>query len=139
MKFKKIKLLVSLSILLFCNCNYAQNEPYFFVYNTINYFAPADSHSDAVNKTSYDKTEIKIDFTTNKIILKTYFSDGPVESIYTIKQTSELQSDSVKGNYYTFICLASNYAEAIFEVSKEGKWIIRTIKHNGITHKYYNR
>lgn len=139
MKFKKLKLLVSLSLLLFCNYNYAQNEPYFFVYNTINYFAPADSHFEAVNKTSYEKTEIKIDFTTNKIVLKTFYSDGPVESTYTIKKSSELKNDSVKGNYYTFICLASNYAEAIFEVNKEGKWITRKIKHNGIIHKYYNR
>lgn len=139
MKFKKIIALAVLCFLFLATSNYAQNKPYLFVFNSINYFAPADSFSRSVNKTSYDKTEITIDFDTNKILLKTFYSDGPIELIYTIKKTSELQNDYTIGSYYIFTCLASNYAEAIFEVSKESKWIVRKITHNGIIHKYYNR
>jgi len=139
MKIKKITALVILSFLFFCPYMYAQNQPYLFVYNTVNYFAPADSFSSSVNKTLYDKTEITIDFYANKILLKTYYSDGPVESTYTIKKTSKLQNNYSKGDYYIITCLASNYSETIFEVSKESKWISRKVTHNGITHKYYNR
>jgi hypothetical protein len=124
-------------LFLYCSNTFAQSEPYAFFYNTINYYAPANSFSNSTNKISYDKTKISIDLYKKEIILKTYYSDGPIESVYKIKKTSELKRDS-RGYYYVFNCLASNYAEAIFEVDKEGKWIVRIITHNGIIHKYYN-
>jgi hypothetical protein len=67
------------------NC-LAQNKPYVFNYNTINYYAPADNFSNSKNKIFYDETEISIDLFKKEIILKTYYSDGPVESIYGLKK-----------------------------------------------------
>jgi len=139
MKSKKITFITSLLFFIITSYSNAQNEPYVFVFNSINYFAPADRHFSSVNKTTYDKTEITIDFSTNKILLKTYYSDGLVDSTYEIKKVSELQTDYNKGNFYVFTCRASNNAEAIFEVSKEGRFITRKITHNGIIHKYFNR
>ena len=139
MKSKKITFIISLLfffISLYCK---AQTEPYILVFNSINYFAPADSHFNTVSKTTYDKTEITIDLSRQKILLKTYYSDGLVDSTYEIKKISKLQTDYSKGNFYIFTCQASNYAETIFEVSKESKFIIRKFPHNGITHKYFNR
>lgn len=138
----KSKLLTLLTISLSCligNLSYSQNEPYYYIYNTVNYFAPADSHSSSKNKTSYEKSEVSIDLNTNKIIIKVNYSDGPVETIYTIKKVSELIYNQSDGQFYTFTCLASNYAEVIIDVSKEAKWVRRKIAHNGITHKFYNR
>lgn len=121
------------------NYSYSQKEPYYFVFNTVNYYAPADRHFSYKKETYYEKTEILIDLNTNKIILKFNNSNGLAESIYTIKKTSELKHSQNDGQYYTFTCLASNYAEAIIDVSKEANWLRREITHNGITHKYYNR
>ena len=136
----KIFTLFSISLFsLISNISYSQNEPYYYVFNTVNYFAPADSHSTTINKTSYEQSEVTIDLNTNKIIIKVNYSDGPVESIYTIKKVSELNYSQSDGQFYTFTCLASNYAEVIIDVNKEAKWVRRKITHNGITHKYYNR
>lgn len=139
MKSKKNTIIISIIFFIISSYSNAQSEPYIFVFNSINYFAPADSHFNSVNKTTYDKTEITIDLSTNKILLKTYYSDGLIDSTYEIKKISELQTEYSKGNFYIFTCRASNYAEAIFEVSKEAKFITRKITHNGIIHKYFNR
>ena len=139
MKSKTFTLFSILIFFLISSVSYSQNEPYYYIFNTVNYFAPADSHSSSVNKTSYEKSEVTIDLNTNKIIIKVNYSDGPVESVYTIKKISELNNNYNDGQYYTFTCLASNYAEVIIDVSKEANWVKRKITHNGITHKYYNR
>ena len=89
----KSKLLTLLTISLSCligNLSYSQNEPYYYIYNTVNYFAPADKYFSSKNETSYEKTEVIIDFKNNKIIIKVNYSDGIVESIYTINKISEV-------------------------------------------------
>lgn len=138
----KSKIFTLFSISLFClisSVSYSQKEPYYYFFNTLNYFAPADRYFSSKNETSYENTEVTIDLNINKIIIKVNYSDGLVESIYTIKKVSELQYNQSDGQFYTFTCLASNYAEAIIDISKEAKWVRRKITHNGITHKYYNR
>ena len=78
-------------------------------------------------------------FENNKIIIKVNYSDGIVESIYTINIISELIYSQSDGQFYRFTCFASNNAEAVIDISKDVKWVRRKISHNGITHRFYNR
>ena len=139
MKSKYCNIFLLFFIIFISTKSYSQKDPYYFVFNTLNYFAPADSHFSTINETSYEKSEITIQLNTNNIIIKVNYSDGPVESIYNIKKVSELIESQGEGQFYTFTCLASNYAKTVIDVSKEAKWVRLKIMHNGITHKYYNR
>ena len=138
----KSKKNIVFTILLFCLINsasYSQDKAYYYVFNTLNYFAPADKYFSSKNETSYEKTEVIIDFKNNKIIIKVNYSDGIVESIYTINKISELIYSQSDGQFYRFTCFASNNAEAVIDISKDVKWVRRKISHNGITHRFYNR
>jgi hypothetical protein len=78
----------------------AQNNSYIFNFNSINYFAPADNQFNSINKTTYDETEIIIDFSTNKILLKTYYSDGAVNSTYEIIKISDINNNYKKSDFF---------------------------------------
>ena len=117
----------------------AQNNSYIFNFNSINYFAPADNQFNSINKTTYDETEIIIDFSTNKILLKTYYSDGAVNSTYEIIKISDINNNYKKSDFLVLTCRATNYSEVVFEVNLKNEFITRKIIHNGIIHKYFNR
>ncbi len=129
-------LITILSILFFTGNLYSQedDEPYLFKFNRIDYYAPGSEYLPSVSKTLKNNTYITVDFNLEKVVILTYFSNEPTESIYKIKKISELQNNS----YYRLTCQATNYAEAIIDISADSKWIKRKITHNGIYHKYYN-
>ena len=126
---------ILMSVLLLNTFLYGQeNNRYFFQYNRIDYFAPAGPYSPSQSKILKNNTYINIDLNLSKVSILTYFSNEPNESVYEIKNISQLQNNS----YFRFTCQASNYAEVIIDIEKSGEWIKRTIPHNGIYHKYYN-
>lgn len=117
----------------------SQVDPLYLKFNTIDIFAPPGPYLDAIVKTTYEKSEIVLDFELATFSIKTYYTDGPVESTYKVIAVSELQDDNGEGSYFILTCEASNYAEVIIELNKEGNWVRRLITHNGIVHKYYTR
>ena len=134
---KKDTILITLLTTLFFISNlYCQedDESYLFKFNRIEYYAPGSEYLPSVSKTLKNNTYITVDFNQEKVIILTYSSNNPTESIYKIKKINDLQDN----NYYRLTCLASNYAEVIIDIKSDGKWIKRKITHNGIYHKYYN-
>ena len=108
------------------------NEPHFFKFNRIDYFAPAGPYSPSTSKVFKSNSYITIDLNLKTVTILTYFSDGPTESTYKIEKITENDS------FYRITCQANNYAEVIIDLDYSSKWIKRTIPHNGIYHKYYN-
>jgi len=116
----------------------AQQNPCVLKYNRIDYFAPAGPYLPGENKTMHLNTRITIDTEQKYVEVLTYYSDGPVQSKYEIKEISDLKDSKGDGKYFTLTCQASNYAAVVIDVSEQVHWIKRTIPHNGIIHKYYN-
>ena len=125
---KKLILIVYLFIPLLFYCQ--ENVEYEF--NKINFFAPATQFSNAINKTSFTKSKTTVFFNENTISILVFYPDEIIKSKYNIEKVND------KGDYYSFVCLAENSSTVFIDIQKNGNWIKRTVKHNGIIHKFYN-
>lgn len=98
----------------------------------MSFFAPASQYTKNANQTLRVYSIVEINQIDNVITISVFYDDETIKSKYKIEKITD------KGDYYSLQCLAENYSTSIIDIQKSGIWVKRTIKHNGIIHKFFN-